>query len=132
VAHAAYVPALFLRLLRPIVSKFCPKIDISELVNQRTSVQRFSTMVRLFYYIAVIMMAMDLYYFTTVEDNCTSNDDISGRAWVFVEIVTFYINILASLVFMVLSKFFINKSGLEIRTDLEIEKDFLAENFELA
>jgi len=86
---------------------------------------------RLFIYVFAVIFAQDIYFFTTNADKCVSNDDMSTRTWVNLEITSFYMNIAGSVVFLILSKCCIRKSGLMIESSGDLEEDFLTRHHKI-
>ena len=58
------------------------------------------------------MMALDWYYFTEISDTCTQADFGLTREFIQLEVMIFYLLMISSILFLVLSKFFLKQSGL--------------------
>lgn len=57
-------------------------------------------------------MCQDWYFFTDHSENCTLQDFGLTRSWIRLEIYAFYCTILSSMVFLLISKFALKKTGL--------------------
>ncbi len=57
-------------------------------------------------------ICQDWYFFTDHSDNCTYQDFGLTRQWIKLEVYAFYCTILSSMVFLLISKFALKKTGL--------------------
>jgi len=129
VAHAIYIPSLVANIYGPIQALNNSKANDVKFKEDITFFESIFKISRLFYYTLTMIIVQDVYYFTK-EDDCKEEDDVKARTWFYIEIVTFYMNMVGSVLFIGLSKCFIGKSGLEAKIPGK-EMDYLALHSEL-
>lgn len=75
-------------------------------------VEKISDFIGSIYHLLACMIAHDWFFFTEISETCTEPEFGLTRKWIELEVYIFYLTILSTVLFLLISKFLLKKSGL--------------------
>lgn len=104
----------FLNGLRFFINSYTPDqvLRTPHLQFQLHMFEKIMDFIGSIYSLIAFMIAQDYYFFTEISETCTHDDFGLTRDWIQLEITIFYFLIVSTVLFLLMSKFFLKQSGL--------------------